>query len=78
VRPEQELQIDLAPLASVHATPLGTPALGPAPTLFAPTIQNHFDVPVGFKALQQILVEAGFALGHEEEMSRHELPHYSI
>jgi hypothetical protein len=78
VRPEQELQIDLAPLAAVHAAPLGSPVLGPAPTLFAPPIKNHFDVPVGLEALQQILVEAGFALGDEEEMSGHELPHYSI
>jgi hypothetical protein len=78
VRPEQELYIDLAPLATVHAAPLGTLVLGLAPTLFAPPIQNHFDVPVGLEALQQILVEAGFALGDKKEMSGHELPHYSI
>jgi hypothetical protein len=78
VRPEQELQIDLTPLATVHAAALGTLALRPASALFAPTIQDHLDVSVGLEALQQILVEAAVAPRDEKEMSGHELPHYSI
>jgi hypothetical protein len=78
VRADQELQIDLAPLTTVHASALGTLVLGSAPTLLAPPIQDDLDVAVGLEALEQILVEALFALRDEKEMSGHELPHYSI
>ena len=78
MRAEQELQIDLPPLAAVHTAALGSLAPRSASALLAPTVQDHLDVPVGLEALQQILVEAAFALRDEKEMSGHEIPYYSI
>jgi hypothetical protein len=73
VRPEQELQIDLATSAPVDASSIGPLVLRSAPTLLAAPIQDHLDVPVSPEPIQQILVEAGLMVGDEKEMSGHTL-----
>jgi hypothetical protein len=74
VGPERERQVDLTPPATVDSAAFRTVVLGPAAALLVPPIQNHFDVPVGFEATQQVLVEAGFASGDKKEMSGHASP----
>jgi len=76
VRPEQELQIDLATSAPVHAPALRPLVLRSAATLLASPVQDDLDVPIAPEPIQQILVEAGLMVGDEKEMSGHALLHY--
>ena len=50
----------------------------PAAALLAAAIEDHLDVRVFLKPLQQILVEAGFMVGDQKEMSSHARLHYLL
>ena len=73
---DQELQVDLATSAPIDAAAFSTRVLGPAAALFAAPVEDHLDVPVPPKAIQQILVETGFIVGNEKEVSSHAPLHY--
>jgi len=45
----------------------------PTASLSTPAVEDHFDVPVVAKPLQQVLVQAGFVARNEKQVSGHGL-----
>jgi len=72
VRPNLELQVDLATAPAIEAPPFETLVLQPAAPFAAPTVENNLDIAVVSKPFDEIFVEAGIAARDEKQMSGHE------
>jgi hypothetical protein len=78
VRADAKLEIDLS-----SSPPIRAPALrlrlgvGPPAPLAATAVEDHLDIPVVSEPLQEIVVEARFVAGNEEQVSSHR-PFYCL
>ena len=73
MRPDLELQIDLAARSPVRAPAIRLLTVRSAATLSAPAVENHLDVAVVTKSLEQVFVQAAFVARYEEQVSGHSL-----
>ena len=71
VRPDLELQIDLAARSPVRAPAIRVLTVRSAAPLSAPAVEDHLDVAVVTKSLQEVFVEAAFVTRYEEQVSGH-------
>ena len=71
MRSDLELQIDLAARSPVRAPAIRLLTVRSAATLSAPAVENHLDVAVVTKSLQQVFVQSAFVARYEEQVSGH-------
>ena len=71
MRSDLELQIDLAAHSPVRAPAIGLLIVRSTTPFSAPAVEDHLDVAIVTKSLQEVFVQSTFVARYEEQVSGH-------